>query len=223
MAALQRLVDRGDTVVVIDVLRAFTTTAYAFGRGVREIILVSGIKEVFDLRTQLPDALLMGETDGVPIEGFDLDNSPTHVIDAQRCGRRLIHRTTKGTQGVVRSADAKHIFATGLCSIAATVRSILQIRPNTVTLLQTGLLPGNWGDEDAACADLLEGLLTGAAPSRSQIIDRVRRSKTGRKFVNPSHPVFPASDLGLATDIDRFDFAMKVTQKDGLLVLKPVN
>jgi len=37
-------------VVVVDVLRAFTTAATAFAREVEEIILVSTVEEAFELR-----------------------------------------------------------------------------------------------------------------------------------------------------------------------------
>ena len=212
-----------DTVVVIDVLRAFTTAAHAFNQGSTEIILVSGVDQAFELRDQIPGALLMGEADGFPVDGFDLSNSPTQLADTYLQGRRLIHRSSAGTQGVVRSANAKHILTTGLCSITATARRALSIKPASVTLLPTGLLPGGWGDEDAACADLLEGILTGDAPPYGQFIDRVRESRAGLKFVDPSHNVFPASDLDLALEIDRFDFTMEVTKRDGLLVLCPIH
>ena len=99
----------------------------------------------------------------------------------------------------------------------------MSIEPDSVTLLQTGLLPGGWGDEDAACADLLEGLLIGTPPDAGAIIERVRKSKAGRKFVELSHGVFPSSDLDMAIDIDRFGFAMEVEKKDGLIVLYPLN
>jgi 2-phosphosulfolactate phosphatase len=99
---------------------------------------------------------------------------------------------------------------------------VLSIEPDSVTLLQTGVLSGGWGDEDTACADLLQGLLTGDPPPVGSIVDRVRGSKSGQKFVDPSHGVFPASDLDLAVDIDRFGFAMEVTKRAGMLVLHPI-
>ena len=221
-ATLDNTRDETDTVVVIDVLRAFTTAAYAFDLGVYEIILVSGIDEAFQLRDRLPDALLIGEVDGIPVEGFDLGNSPTHLANADLQDRRLIHRSTAGTQGVVRSANASNILATGLCCARATAQRVMSIEPDSVTLLQTGVFSGDLGDEDIACADLLEGLLTGDPPPVGSIIDRVRESKSGQKFVDPSHGVFPASDLDLAVDVDRFGFAMEVTKRDGMLVLHPV-
>lgn len=46
--------DERDTVVVIDVLRAFTTAAYAFDAGVGEMLLVSTVEEAFELKKTLP-------------------------------------------------------------------------------------------------------------------------------------------------------------------------
>jgi 2-phosphosulfolactate phosphatase len=60
-----------DTVVAIDICRAFTSAPFAFAAGASEIILVSTIEEAFALRERLPGALLMGEMGGLPIEGFD--------------------------------------------------------------------------------------------------------------------------------------------------------
>ena len=42
-------------VLVIDVLRAFSTAAYAFSRGAKEIRLVSTVEEALELKSQLPD------------------------------------------------------------------------------------------------------------------------------------------------------------------------
>ena len=49
------------TVVVIDVIRAFTTAAYAFAAGARDIVLVSAVAEAFALKKCAPGVLLMGE------------------------------------------------------------------------------------------------------------------------------------------------------------------
>jgi 2-phosphosulfolactate phosphatase len=51
------------TVVVIDVLRAFTTAAYAFAAGALDITLVGEIEEAFALREANPDALLVNVPD----------------------------------------------------------------------------------------------------------------------------------------------------------------
>jgi len=58
-------------VVVVDVLRAFTTAAFAFSSGAKEIIPVSGIEEAKALKIALPGTLLMGEDRGMSLAGFD--------------------------------------------------------------------------------------------------------------------------------------------------------
>jgi 2-phosphosulfolactate phosphatase len=60
-----------NTVVVIDVFRAFSTAAYAFGAGADSITLVSGVKEALELKIAIPGALVMGEVGGVKVEAFD--------------------------------------------------------------------------------------------------------------------------------------------------------
>jgi phosphosulfolactate phosphohydrolase-like enzyme len=44
-------------VVAIDVLRAFTTAAYAFGAGATSILLVGTVAEALDLARSIPGAL----------------------------------------------------------------------------------------------------------------------------------------------------------------------
>ena len=50
---------------------------------------------------------------------------------------------------------------------------------------------------------------------------RTSLSARGKHFLDSSNSVFPSSDLELAIDIDRFEFAMIVDKSDGLLILRP--
>nr|MBC8458566.1 2-phosphosulfolactate phosphatase [Deltaproteobacteria bacterium] len=195
-----------DTVVAIDVLRAFTTAAFAFAGGALEIILVSSIDEAFTLRERFPESLIIGELDCYPVEGFDFNNSPSALLEADLSGCRLIQRTTAGTQGIVRSSRATNILATSLVCASATVKRIRKLSPLSLTLIETGVFPNGWGDEDVACGDLIEGLLNGQPPHHDQVIQRVRNSVHGKHFLDSSNSVFPSSDLELAIDIDRFEF-----------------
>jgi len=221
-AALETCGQETDTVVVIDVLRAYTTAAVAFAQGTREIVLVSSVEEAFGLRARFPGALLVGEVKGYPVEGFDFGNSPSVLSQQDLAGRRLILRTSAGTQGVVRSVNARHILATGLCTASATVRQVLDLSPRSLTLVETGVLASGWGDEDVACADLIAAKLTGGEINVGEIERRVRQSWAGRRFGVAGHAVFPAADLEAALQIDRFDFAMGVRREDGVLILRPI-
>jgi len=210
------------TVVVIDVLRAFTTAAFAFNAGAEAITVVSDIDEAFALREQHPGWLIMGEQGGLPVEGFDFDNSPAAFVDRDLSGQRLIQRTSSGTQGVVGSRKARHLLAASLCCARATVRCICGLGPRDVTMVITGSHRGRLGDEDLACADYLGTLIQGEAPDDEDVIERVRGSHAAQKFKDPEQPQFSPVDLEYATDIDRFSFAMVVEKERGRHIMRPV-
>jgi 2-phosphosulfolactate phosphatase len=209
-------------VVAIDVLRAFTTAAYLFEAGVSEIILVSSVSEALRLKDELPGSLTLGEIDGIKVDAFDLGNSPSQLPSEGLGGRRIIQRTTAGTQGVVLASRAETILAAALTNASATARCIQNLAPPEVTLIQTGLFPQQgWGDEDVACADLIEGLLLGRSLDLDEIARRVRASRSGLHY-DGTRPHFPPPDLDLALQVDRFDFAMQVERANGLHVLHAV-
>ena len=211
-------------VVVIDVIRAFTTAAFALQAGAQEIWLVRDVEEAFALRKQHPHALLMGEFGGLPIPGFDFGNSPSLLEGAVLQGRLLIHRTGHGTAGVVLSESAEHILASSLVNARATAQAIRSLQPDQVTFVITGAAdktpdsPG--GAEDWACADYLQVLLQDRDPDPQPFLDRVRFSEAGQILTDPNQPEFPAEDLACALEVNRFDFAMPVTREDGHLVLR---
>jgi 2-phosphosulfolactate phosphatase len=212
-----------DLVVAIDVLRAFTTAAYLFYSGVMEIILVSGVQEAFDLRNQMPECLLAGEVKGIMIPGFDLGNSSANIDIEKVTGRRIIQRTSAGTQGVVLAVNATTILAAALTNVTATLRYIQWANPESITLIQTGLFPEDgWGDEDVACADSIESLWLGQSVDWQKIDKRVRNSRAGTLF-DGSHADFPVEDLELALRVDQFNFAMVVERRNGLNVLLRVD
>jgi 2-phosphosulfolactate phosphatase len=208
--------------VVIDVLRAFSTACYAFAADVPEIRLVAGIDEAFALRAAWPGAALMGEEGGKPIPGFDYGNSPQPFVDADFGGRRLIQRTSHGTQGVARSVAATALVTTSFVCACATAAYLQAIHAEDITFVITGLYEGLWGDEDTACADYLQALLTEQAPDPVPYLARVYASPTGCQFADPAISHYPATDLPLCTALDRFDFAMTVARQDGLLRMTPV-
>jgi len=221
-ATLETCHEASGPVVVVDVLRAFTTAAYAFDRGAEEIFLVSTVEEAFELRSRQADCLLMGEVNGRPIEGFDLPNSPAAFVDMDLDGRRLIQRTTAGTQGVVRSARADPLFVASLCVASATAARLAGLRPESITFVETGVRSTGGGEEDVACADYIAGLLTGTRLDPAEITRRVTGSGHASLFSSGEHSEFPPADLDRALEIDRFSFAMQVSREEGLLVLRTV-
>lgn len=62
--------------VVVDVFRAFSCTPLLFSLGIERSILVATVQEAINLKDRDQGLILIGEVGGVPIEGFDLGNSP---------------------------------------------------------------------------------------------------------------------------------------------------
>lgn len=203
--------------VVIDVLRAFTTAAFAFSAGAQEITLVATTKEAFDMRREDNSLVLMGEENGRPIAGFDYGNSPDEIQRSILTGHRVIQRSSEGTQGVVNCNHAERLMITSFVVAEATLRHILALSPSIVSFIVTGV---ENGDEDLALAEYLQCRLLKQDISPSSFLERVRLSPAGRKFADPDKIEFSPNDLELALQIDRFPFAMEVEKQNGSLVAK---
>jgi hypothetical protein len=76
-------------VVAVDVIRAFTTAAYAFAAGAKHIYLVDSVEEALAVKRAEPDVVLMGEDHGRRPPGFDFSNSPV-AIAVCWCSARLL-------------------------------------------------------------------------------------------------------------------------------------
>jgi 2-phosphosulfolactate phosphatase len=226
-ATLENCFTATGTVVVIDVWRAFTTTAFAFDAGVRDIVPVGSTEEALALRGQFPDALVVGrgELGGLPAEGFDLGNSPTVLVTRDLHGRRMIHCTPNGTRGIVRSAKAETLLASSFVCAGATVRYIQRQLPAQVTFVSTGQ-----DGEDQACAEYMAALLRDERPDVATVLGRIRdgalqdfRSFVSRGIWTEDREDKLKADLDCCLSLDRFDFAMLVQRRNGLLIMEAVS
>ena len=208
-------------VVVIDVIRAFTTAAFAFAAGANSITLVSTVEEAIRLRDQIPNALVMGEVMGLPPEGFDFGNSPAAFLGVNLNNCHLIQRTSAGTQGVVNSSNAETMLASSFCCAQATVDYIKNVSPKAVSFVITGFGPDGRGEEDLACAEYLEALLKESNLNPDSYLKRVTESRAGKHFADPENTMFTWKDIECCIDIDRFNFALEISREDDRLVMIP--
>jgi len=197
--------------VIIDVFRAFTTAAFCVAAGAREVVLVGDHEHALALKAADPSLFLTGEIGGRPIPGFDAGNSPSRIDGLDLRGRRVVQRTSAGTQGVVAAAAASEVLLGSLVIAAATVR---YLRGRTaISLVAMGTHGGDDHGEDEVCAAYLEQLLSDGAPAPPEIV------------LGPAEgwpEWFPRRDAELALEVDRFDFALPVAREDGLLIARPV-
>jgi|SRR5688572_20739624 len=203
-------------VVVIDVIRAFTTAAAALAWGAIEILLVDSPEAAFTLKKRIPDAFLMGEVGGFKVDGFDHGNSPAELPRDGVRGKRIIQCTGSGTRCAVAASGAEVLFVAGLSVAGATARAVGSA--SEVTLVAS--MGSREGDD--AVGDYLEGLLTGKPRPEQEIIRRVRESEAGRKVASGDFPQYPKADLDLCARVDAHDFAMRARPEDGLLVARAI-
>jgi 2-phosphosulfolactate phosphatase len=209
------------TVIVIDVIRAFTNAAFAFSKGAKEIYPVGTVEEALQFKANFTGALACGEVGGMPPAGFDFGNSPTQTSTLDLSEKVIVQRTSAGTQGIIRSVNANIMLAASFVVASATVRYIRKLKPNSITFVLTGQRGIEIGDEDLACAEYLEALLKGNHPTRSYT-ERVFHSHDAEKHLDPDFPDFPLSDLDHCTNIDAFNFAMLVTRENGRHIMRAV-
>lgn len=222
--SLHRLAPGGhdfDVVVAIDVLRSFSTAAYALAGGASAIHPVDTAAEAFRLRAQMPDALTAGALPGGhPMPGFDLGNTPDGIRRLRLRGRPVILSTAAGVHALIRFRNAPRLFAASLVCAGATLRALQASAAQHVALLATGEWVDRDGDEDWACADYLDAGLRGVAIEPAALARRVRDSDFGRRFADGADPMLPKADLDLCAAVDRFDFAMPVLREQGRLVIR---
>ena len=156
--ALPKLVDpqelAGGTAVVIDVLRATSTIAYALDAGAKQIIPCLTIADALAAAVQFSrgEALLGGERDGSPIEGFDLGNSPEEYTPERIEGRTIIFTTTNGTAAINHARAADEVLLAAFVNAAAIVRRLID--REHVHILCAGA-DGRMGDDDILLAGML--------------------------------------------------------------------
>lgn len=207
-----------DFVVVIDVLRAFTTAAYAFAAGAEKILLVRDVEEAFSLKEDNPDFLLVGEERGRPVQGFDYGNSPIQFMNRNVAGKTLVQRTSCGTKGVVASVNSRKVLVSSFVVAKATLERINYLLPRKVTFVITGRTDG---DEDLALADYLEESLLHKEVDPKPFLKRVVFSPEGNSYVDEANGDFPRADLEAAVLLDFFPFSMEIFKEEGNLVLRP--
>lgn len=113
-----------DCYVVIDALRATTTAATLFGRGLVDLVAVDSLELAKELGSR-DERLLFGEVEGVAPEGFDYGNSPVEASNAEVDGRGAVLFTTNGTRALCGLASkGAAVLAGSLTNAGAVVRAI---------------------------------------------------------------------------------------------------
>jgi 2-phosphosulfolactate phosphatase len=223
---------KGKTVVVVDVLRASSTIVHACENGVERIIPVASVEDATKLvSTQDPKkTLLGGERDGMPIDGFDLGNSPAEYAPKVVGGKTLIFSTSNGTVAITRSASAREIVLGCFLNARAVVAHIVSSRAKKVAVLCAGDL-GRLSLEDFVCGGFLVDRIVNETRAAAVLNDGAVAARTlanaftdvGEVVRTSSHGLHLAElgfedDLEFCSRIDRYETVPIVT--DGRISLQ---
>jgi 2-phosphosulfolactate phosphatase len=117
---------RGGVAVVVDVLRATTVMVHALASGCESVIPCGEIDEARRVAGSLPpgSAILAGERHGLPIEGFDLGNSPGSFTPEVCRGKTLAMTTTNGTRAILASLDADEVLIAAFPNFGVTMQRL---------------------------------------------------------------------------------------------------
>ncbi len=145
---------QGSAVVVIDVLRATSTIIAGIENGAGMIIPVEDIETASRLVRpgERKTKLLAGEWKGLPVEGFDLFNSPSEFSRERIEGKTIIMTTSNGTRAIVASSRARRLMICSFNNLSA-VAGVLG-GEKEIAIVCSGN-SGKLAAEDLLCAGML--------------------------------------------------------------------
>ena len=205
----------GRTVIVIDILRATTTIAHALAAGARRVIAFAELDAARELANSFPkgEALLGGERNGLPPEGFDLGNSPSDYTPERVGGKTIVFTTTNGTKAMIRCRRAQRVYLGAFVNLSVICRTLAA--GDEVDLLCAGT-NGQITREDVLFAGaVVEKLTGGDSAPHIELNDSARIARDAWRSLGPasadpqrlteallqSHGGRNVSALGLQNDI----------------------
>ena len=155
----------GGVAIIVDILRASTVIAQALASGCAEVVPCVEVDEARaeGARRPLGSAFLGGERNGLPIEGFDLGNSPSSYTPQVCAGQTLVFTTTNGTRAIHAALSASRVLVAAFVNLSATAENVLR-EGRTAHIVCAGT-DGAVSWEDTLFAGALAARLTLSAPS----------------------------------------------------------
>tara|TARA_Y100001968_G_scaffold5310_1_gene4704 strand:- start:973 stop:1704 length:732 start_codon:yes stop_codon:yes gene_type:complete len=149
-----------DVALVIDVLRATTTIAWALHNGADSVQTFTDLTSLKKEAFAWPDnkRILLGERGGKTIEGFDLGNSPLGVTSEIVRGKRLFMSTTNGTRALNRLRNVENLYTLSFPNRSAVGERLLNDESKNVCILGSGW-EGSYSLEDSLAAGALASFL----------------------------------------------------------------
>jgi 2-phosphosulfolactate phosphatase len=189
----------GRTVVMLDVLRASTSIVEALASGARTLYPVATIEEAIGLARTLgrDEVLLAGERKALPIEGFDLGNSPADFSPERVGGKTIVMSTTNGTIALAAASTGGRTIVGAWTNFQAVVDELVRAQAEPVFLCAGR--DRAFGLEDAVCAGQMAAALMKASPDVDWELNdgAVAALALAEEFADPA-TLFPVTAAGRA-------------------------
>jgi 2-phosphosulfolactate phosphatase len=192
---------RGFTIVV-DVFRAFSTAYHINECRPERYIISEEIDHSFLLREKYDSAVLIGERDGIKLDGFDYGNSPTEISGLDFTGKTVVHNTSAGTKGVMRQPRENEVVVGSFVNGGAMLSYIRSQNIKTVNIYCTAPRGNAYGVEDYIFADYFKALLLDEPADFPAIVCELRQG-SGKGFKKDGFA--PYTDFLHCMDINRFN------------------
>lgn len=167
----------GSVAVILDILRASSTIAYALNSGAKAVVPCQEVEEAHQIAERLRQSegdqvLLGGERLGVMIEGFDLDNSPARYPAKIVDGKSIVFTTSNGTKALKRALQAERILIGSFVNLDAIVKELSRV--DGIIYLVCAGTDGSVTGEDCLCAGGIAAELQNIADQELALDDSTR-------------------------------------------------
>ena len=201
--------------VIIDVFRAFTVEPYLINNGAQKLIPVGDMQIAYDYKQKDNNCVLIGERKGVMLPGFDYGNSPAQIQNVDFTGKTVIHTTSCGTQGIANAINAQEIITGSFVNAKAIAKYIMSRKIEEVSLVALSRPGEKPFEEDELCAKYIKSLLENRPMDNlEEEIEKLKKTSGAKFFNDLLQDVFPEKDFYLCTELDKFNFVLRVNKDD---------
>lgn len=141
-----------------------------------------------------------------------MGNSPSEMLAVDVKVKTVVHTTSAGTQDIANAAHADEILGGSLVTAKAVAQYIKESGAEDVSLVCMGLEALAPTEEDTLCAEYIKSMLENKPFDLAPEVESLRYTSSEKFFDPEQNDVFPRDDFFMCTDVDRFDFVLRLVK-----------